>query len=191
MTPKISRNLHLVIPVEQNGVTLHVHSTPLSSEIMDDFFLPIAKAFAAINGEGLGVLAGPKVAARILKAVSERLGIWDSDNPDEHKTVKSGVVAEIHRLTNVFVPGPTGWQMQPLDDAVRTGAIDKDDAADVENIITFFTVMWLMHKKDVREQTMTSAAELWGGQLTSLNCTGFRASLPTSTTTDGSGANPA
>lgn len=190
MTPKINRRLHLVIPVEQEGRTLYVHSTPLGAEVFDSFFLPLAKTFAAINGEGLGVLAGPRVAAHVLKAVSTRLGIWESDDPAD-ATVKIGVMAEIRRLTNVFVPGLTGWQMLPLDTVVSNKTIDAEDASEVENIITFFTVIWLMHKKGVREQVMTGAAELWGGQLTSSSCTAFRDSLPTSTPGENTGATTA
>jgi hypothetical protein len=190
MTPKVNRKLHLVIPVERGDVTVYVHSTPVGREQFDTFYLPIAKTFAAINGEGLGVLAGPRVAAKLLKSVSERLGIWESDEPQAF-TVKTGLVAEIRRLTNILAPSDNGWVLTPLDDAVKANLLDEEDAAEVENIITFFTVNWLMHSKSVRESVMTSAAELWGGQLTSSSCTEYRASLQTSTTAGSSGENKA
>lgn len=186
----INRKLHLVIPLKQESRTVYVHSTPLDRSVMDSFFLPIAKTFAAINAEGLGILAGPKVASRLLKAVSESLKIWDSDNPED-MTVKSGVLAEIRRLTNVFVPGPEGWQMLPLEDAVKTRIIDADDAEGVENIIVFFTVNWLMHSKEARVGVMESAAELWDAQLVSSTCTEYRDSLRTSTPAESSGESKA
>lgn len=190
MTPKINRKLHLVVPVEQGDLTLHVHSTPVDGEIFDDFFLPISKTFSAIYQEGLGVVGGPRVAAKMLKAVAETLGIWDSEDP-EAKTVKRGFMAECHRLTNVFVPGDKGWQMLPFDDAVRTGVIDKDDASEVENAVVFFMLVWLMHRRTERQSVLEGAASLWGARVTSSNCTEYRDSLPTSTPAASSGGKTA
>jgi hypothetical protein len=186
VTPKLNRKLHLVIPVEQGDLTLHVHSTPVSGEIFDTFFLYIAKTFAKINAEGLGILAGPKVAAKILKALAEADGVWESEDPNV-PTVRDGLMAEIKRLTNVLVPGKNGWEMQPLETAVKAGLLDQEDATEVENIITFFTVNWLMHKRELRARVIESAAGLWGGQLTSSSCTEYRDSLPTSTPDGSSG----
>lgn len=186
MTVKINRKLHLVVPIEQGPRTVYIHSTPIDAEVMDVFFLPISKTFAAIYGEGLGIVSGPKVAAHILKAVSQRLEMWESDDPTA-VTVKSGVLGEIRRLTNVMAPGADGWQMLTLDDAQRQGVIDAEDAAEVENIITFFTVIWLMQKRSLREQVMEGAAGLWEGQLTPSNATEYRNSLATSTPAGSSG----
>ena len=67
---KINRKLHLVIPIEQGNKTLYAHSTPVEAETFDNFFLPIAKTFSAIYSEGLGVIAGPRIAAKLLRRVS-------------------------------------------------------------------------------------------------------------------------
>lgn len=173
MTPKVNRKLHLVLPIAQEGRTLYVHSTPIASETFDAFFLPIAKTFSAIYTEGLGVIAGPRVAAKLLRRVSESLNQWDE--------VNTGLLAEIKRLTNVFSPSDTGWKMIPLDDAARTNVIDKDDVAEVENAIVFFTLAWHMHNKRDREPVVKDAAVLWGARTEYLNCTDFRDSLPIST----------
>lgn len=190
MTPKINRALHLVIPVEQADKTLYVHSTPIGREVFDTFYRVIAKTFARIYDDGLGIKAGPKVAAKTLKDVADELGTWDSDSPDA-VTVKGGLMNEIKRLTNVFVPGDKGWQMLPLEDAVRTGVIDEDDADDIENMLVFFSVISRMHKKGVREIILEGALMMWGGHVESLTCTGFRDSLPTSTAAASTGATPA
>ena len=173
MTAKISRRLHLVIPITQEGKTLYAHSTPIGAETFDMFFLPIAKTFSAIYTEGLGVIAGPRVAAKLLRRVAESLNQWDE--------VNTGLVAEIKRLTNVFAPSDTGWKMYPLDDAIRTNIIDKEDGAEVENAIVFFTLAWHMHNRNDREPVIRDAAILWGARTESLNCTDFRDSLQIST----------
>lgn len=182
MTLKVNRQLHLVIPITQGEKTLFVHSTPVSSEQFDTFFLVIAKTFSAIYAEGLGAVAGPRVAAKLLRRVAESLGEWED--------VKVGLVDEIRRMTNVFAPTDKGWQMIPLDDAVTSKLIDKEDASEVENAIVFFTVTWLMHKRTDREEVVTAAASLWGARIDSLSCTAFLDSLRTSTTAVTS-ANPA
>jgi len=179
MTVKINRKLHLVIPIEQGERTLYAHSTPVETETFDTFFLPIAKTFSAIYTEGLGVIAGPRIAAKMLKQVSESINQWDE--------VKTGFLAEIRRLTNVFAPTDTGWSMIPLDEAINKKVIDKDDASEVENAIVFFTLSWLMHKKTDREKILHDAAALWGARVEYLSCTEFRDSLPILTAKDSSG----
>jgi len=170
MTLKINRKLHLVIPVEQGDKTLYVHSTPVGTETFDMFYLPIAKTFSAIYTEGLGMVAGPRIAAKLLRTVSESLNRWEE--------VQKGLVAEINRLTNVFSPTDTGWKMIPLDDAIRTNVIDAEDTAEVENAIVFFTLVSLMHNKTEREIVIQGAVKLWGARAELLNCTAFRDSLP-------------
>lgn len=179
MTPTLNRKLNLVIEVEQGDKTLFVHSTPIAREVFDTFFLVIAKTFAEIYEQGLGIKAGPKVAAKLLQKVATELGNWDSTDANA-VTVKNGLVAEIKRLTNVFVPADKGWTLLPLEDAVRDGVIDVEDADDIENMLVFFTVISLMHKKGVREVILGGALTMWGGRLESSSCTEYRDSLPTS-----------
>ncbi len=179
MTVRINRKLHLVIPIEQGDKTLYAHATPVETEVFDTYFLPIAKTFSSIYTEGLGAVAGPRVAAKMLKQVSEALGQWDD--------VKQGFMAEIRRLCNVFAPTDSGWSMIPLEEAISKKIIDKGDASEVENAIVFFTLTWLMHKKTDRERIISDAAGLWGARIESLNCTEFRDSLQMLIAKDNSG----
>ena len=55
---KINRALNLVIPIDSEKGQLFVHSTPISREIFEQYFLVISKTFAAIFSEGLGAIAG-------------------------------------------------------------------------------------------------------------------------------------
>lgn len=183
MTAKISRTLHLVIPIEQGDKTLFAHSTPIATETFDAYFLPIAKTFAAIYTEGLGVISGPRVAAKILKTVAESLGQWDE--------VKQGLMAEIRRLTSVFAPTDKGWDMIPLEEAINKQIIDTDDASEVDNAIVFFTLVWHMHKRTDRAEVISGMASLWGARSESLNSTEFLASLQTSTAAAATGKSAA
>jgi len=180
---KINKKLNLVIPVEtDNGGTLYVHSTPISREVFDTYFLVLSKTFAAIHGEGLGMIAGPRVAALILKKISTDMGIWEGETG-----VQRGLVNEMHRLTNVLVLGERGWETVPYDEAITKELITQDDAAEVDNAVTFFIVSSAMHKRVMVEAMVAGAARLWGGQTSSLNCTEYASSLPTSIVTGNSG----
>lgn len=190
MTPKIDRQLNLVIPIERgDGVRLYAHSTPIDLRIFDAHFAVIAKTFSEIYGEGLGLLAGPRVAAKILRRIAEGLNLWDT--PAGQPSIRRDLFEEIRRLTNVFAPGEKGWEMLPLDSAAKSGVLDEEDVSEVENFAVFFTVIWRMHKKSDRKVIMEAAALRWGGELTSSNCTAYRDSLPTSTPAANTGASPA
>lgn len=177
MTAKLNRRLHLVIPIEQEGRTVYAHSAPITAEQFAGSYLLMAKAFARIYKEDLGVLAGPRVAAMLLREVAVSLG---RDDEGER------LLQDVRRLTNVIGPTDQGWVPLPLDDALKSGAIDKEDAGEVENAAAFFTLAWHMHKRSEREEVLASAAEIWSAQLTSSDCTAYLASLPTSTTGDAS-----
>lgn len=179
---KIDRKLNIVIPVERGDGVAYVHATPISREVFERYFLVISKAFAAIYNEGLGIMAGPAVAGLILKKVADDMGVWDGPGG-----VQMGLVAEIRRLSNVICPGPNGWAMVPMQEAVDRNYFDADDVAEVENALAYFTVASSMHKKASLKAFLDGASELWGGQITSSSCTDFLNSLPTSTETASTG----
>lgn len=179
---EINNKLNFVVPVETSIGTIYVHSMPISTETFDRYFMVIAKTFSAIHALGLGHISGPRVSAKLLKNVAEEMGTWEGTGG-----VQAGLMGEIYRLTNVVMPGEKGWQTMPYEDAIKAKMLDAEDASEVENAITFFTVAWSMHRKTVRAIYVQGAAELWGGQTTSLNCTEFAASLTTSTAPVNSG----
>lgn len=177
MTAKLNRRLYLVIPIEQEGKTVYAHCSPVSTEQFANSYLLMAKAFAKLYKEDLGVLAGPRVAAMLLKEVAASLG-------KEEEGVR--LLQDLRRLINVIGPTENGWVPLPFEDALKSGAIDREDAEEVENASAFFTLAWRMHKRSEREEVLTGAAAIWSAQLTSLACTEYLASLPTSTTAAGS-----
>ena len=182
----IDRQLHLVLPVDQpDGGQIFIHATPVSQETFDAYYLVLAKTFAEIHAQGLGVIAGPRVAAKLLADVAREAGTWDGPTG-----VERGLLAEIRRLINVYAPGENGWTLSPFEDARAAGVIDPQDASEGENAVVFFTLSWLMHRRTEREGILQSAVLLWGGQITSSTCTEFRDSLPTLTTDASTGASP-
>lgn len=179
---KIDKSLNFVIPVDREDGTIYVHAQPVRREVFEQYFLAISKTFAAIYGEGLGPIAGPRVAAMMLKEVSVNAGLWDGPSG-----VENGLMNEIRRLSNVLVPGKNGWEMRPLQEALDSGLIDEDDASEVMNALVFFTVVSCMHKRTAREPILDGAGRMWGAEISSLSISDYAASLPTSTETVNSG----
>lgn len=182
---KIDKNLRLVIPVDVDSAVYHIHAEAISRETFERYFLVLSKTFAAIYNEGLGVTAGPRVAALMLKKVAEETGTWDGP-----AGVSNGLMAEIRRLCNVAVPGPNGgWETVPFQEAIDRDIFEPEDVSEVENGIVFFIVASATHRRDERKDILEGAAKLWGGHITSSSYTDFLASLKTSTPVDNSGAN--
>lgn len=179
---KIDRHLHLVVPVEcDNGTKKYVHSAPIGESVFDSYFKVLAKTFAEICG--LGMLAGPRVAHKLLQQTAIDLGVWDDvRRPGVAPVigVKNGLIAEIHRLTNVLAPTEKGWETLPYHDAVKNGVLDAADAMEVEAAISFFTVGSTLYSK-AELKMLTLSLDNWSARTESLNCTEFRNSLRTST----------
>lgn len=170
---KINPALNLVVPVYQDdGTTVYVHSTPLSTEVFESYFLVISKTFAALHMEGLGPTAGPRVAALMMKRIAVESGVWEGP-----AGIETGLMAEVRRLTNVVTP----HGLVPMQEAVEQKMFSPQDLSEVENAIAFFIVSSAMHRRNVLEAILDGVAELWGGHTTSLNCTAYAASLPKST----------
>lgn len=168
---RIDRKLNLVLPLERADGTIYVHATPISREVFEASFLLVSKTFAEIYTQGLNSTVGPRVAAMLLAKIAADMGAPEA---------AAGLMNEIRRLANVIAPGPQGWTTLPLQSALTEGLIGDDDAAEVENAIVFFTVASAIHRKAVLKPILQGAAELWGGQIESLNCTEYANGLSTS-----------
>jgi len=189
---RIDRKLHLVIPiVREGGAQCYVHSTPISAQVFDTYYLTIAKTHSAIFAEGLGLLSGPRVADKLLREAAIAAGRWEDSRNDSgtllQAGVKNGLVAEMQRMTVVFAPGASGWDTVPFDQAVKRAVIDEDEASEVMAAITFFTVFSCMMRKSELTDAL-GGMKLWGARVESLNSTEFRNSLPTLTPGATSGA---
>lgn len=182
---RIDRRLNLVVPLDQgDGTTIYVHSMPLGQPAFQSNYLLMAKAFESIYREGIQSIAGPKVAALILRTTAESMrDPGDTDEPAAYVSL----MAEIRRLSNVAVPRETGWQVIAYEEALRQKALDPDEAAEAEGLIVFFMLASAIHKRSELPAILAWLARIWTLQVTSSNITEFAASLPTSTPAANSG----
>lgn len=180
---KLNEKLHLVVPLydDNEAIYAYVHSAPISREVFEANFFLLSKTFTAIFAEGLGEIAGPRVASLVMRKISKQ-------HNDEAGA--AALMNEIHRLTNVLVRSPSGWAMTPFQECVDKGTIDADDLAEVINAIVFFIAVSAMTARQQRRDMLAGAARLWGAQIVSSDCTAFAASLKTSTETANTGAIP-
>ena len=179
---RISKQLNLVIPVDyEKGGKIYVHSTPISRDIFEQYFLAISKTFSALYAHGLTAIAGPRISYLMLKKTAEELGVWEGQTG-----VKIGLLNEIFRLTNVSMPDEKGWKSLPLHTVIAKNLIDEDTIAEIEGQLVFFTCISTMHKKE-EVPVFLEPIGLWGSETTSLNSTEFTTSLQTSTATENSG----
>lgn len=174
---KIDRKLNLVVPIENDGEILYVHSAPISHAVFERYFKVIARTFSELYGGGYGIMSGPRIAAMLLKSVSSEMGVWDGVTG-----VENGLMSEIRRITNVICLDQNGgWVTIPFHDAAVLHKISDDDIAEVENAIVFFTLASAMHKKADLPEILGGASKLWGGLATPSSIMEFITGLPTPT----------
>jgi hypothetical protein len=177
----LNRKLNLVIPVEREGGPFYVHSTPISREVFERYFMTIAKAYGRIMVEGLAQTS-PRIAMLMLRKTAQDDGVWSGAGG-----VELGLVAEIRRLTNVLLPSTAGWETLPWYDAVREKRFDEEEIAEVENLLAFFTLSAAMRRRKDHEEMMQAMAEAFNLQITSSTSTEYASSLPISTETGNTG----
>ncbi|EEQ2999979.1 hypothetical protein MZB74_12115 [Escherichia coli] len=169
---KIAKNLNLIIPVRTEKGNGWIHATPISKEVFKEHFFILGKTFSAIFSEGLGVVAGPRVAFLMLEKISCDSGIWEGD-----KGVRNTLVNEIIRLANLVYPVEgKGYDTIPLDMALEREIIDLDEVA---GELVFFTCVSSINSPEQAKGTMDVVNGIWSTQCSSLNLTEWIASLPT------------
>ncbi len=178
---KISRNLNLIIPVRTEKGNGWIHATPISKEVFKEHFFILSKTFSAIFSEGLGVVAGPRIAFLMLERISRDSNAWEGD-----KGVRNTLVNEVIRLANLVYPVEgKGYDTIPLDMALEREIIDLDEVA---GELIFFTCVSSINSPEQAKGTMDVVNGIWGTQCSSLNLTEWIASLPTLKSAASSGA---
>ena len=178
---KISRNLNLIIPVRTEKGNGWVHATPISKEVFKEHFFILSKTFSAIFSEGLGVVAGPRIAFLMLERISRDSNIWEGD-----KGVRTTLVNEVIRLANLVYPVEgKGYDTIPLDMALEREIIDLDEVA---GELIFFTCVSSINSPEQAKGTMDVVNGVWSTQCSLLNLTEWIASLPTLKSAASSGA---
>lgn len=178
---KISRNLNLIIPVRTEKGNGWLHATPISKEVFKEHFFILSKTFSAIFSEGLGVVAGPRIAFLMLERISRDSNAWEGD-----KGVRNTLVNEVIRLANLVYPVEgKGYDTIPLDMALEREIIDLDEVA---GELIFFTCVSSINSPEQAKGTMDVVNGIWSTQCSSLNLTEWIASLLTLKSAASSGA---
>ncbi|EFC9845722.1 TPA: hypothetical protein JWK76_003889 [Escherichia coli] len=178
---KISRNLNLIIPVRTEKGNGWIHATPISKEVFKEHFFILSKTFSAIFSEGLGVVAGPRIAFLMLERISRDSNAWEGD-----KGVRNTLVNEVIRLANLVYPVEgKGYDTIPLDMALEREIIDLDEVA---GELIFFTCVSSINSPEQAKGTMDVVNGIWSTQCSSLNLTEWIASLLTLKSAASSGA---
>jgi hypothetical protein len=170
---KLDKNLNLVVPIETEAGTVHVHSMPIRRETFEQFFLVLSKTLNSIYTEGLQNVIGPRIAALMLREQARNIGISDEKLAE--------LFDEIRRLSNAYVRTADGWQQVGLANCVLRGYLTEDEMREAEGFIVFFTCIWHIHRKHEVLSFLQPMKDLWDVQTTSLNATAYRDSLPTLT----------
>lgn len=202
---KINRKLNLVIPilgepiveknddgtdkkdalgnvVEKDNVVGYVHAEPITSETFDAHYLVIAKTFGAIYGEGLGYSVGPRIAGKLLRTISQNMGVWDGPTG-----VEATLLRDVFQRANYV---KANGEVVPFASAIAEKLLDEADLSEVTNSLAFFTLASSMHLPADLPAVLAGAARFWGGRTTSSNSTEFAASLKTSIGAANIGATP-
>ncbi|HFJ0016140.1 hypothetical protein CUA56_19895 [Shigella boydii] len=178
---KIARNLNLIIPVRTEKGNGWIHATPISKEVFKEHFFILSKTFSAIFSEGLGVVAGPRIAFLMLERISRDSNIWEGD-----KGVRNTLVNEVICLANLVYPVEgKGYDTIPLDMALEREIIDLDEVA---GELIFFTCVSSINSPEQAKGTMDVVNGVWSTQCSLLNLTEWIASLPTLKSAASSGA---
>ena len=179
---KIDQRLNLIVPVEVGGVTVYAHSAPVSAETFDQYWLLLGKTYSALYSNGLGPLAGPRLAAKMMRDVS--VGLESGPGYTGQGLGAAAVMNEVRRLTNVITPDG----VISLQEAEAKKLIDPEDKDVLENAIVFFIVVSAMQLPGDLKETLETVCGLWSARLSSLNCTAFADSLKKSIEGENTGA---
>jgi len=177
---RIDQKLNFVFPIDtpNNGVA-YVYSMPISRSVFETYYSVLGKVFTkCFDSQDAKhiALTAPQVAYPALKAAAIADGNWDSAGG-----VHSGLVNEIIRLTTIMFVGAAGWETIPMEQATKRGIIDEDIEAEVLSVLCFFTSITKVAPKSLASTFLEMAGSLRNWQFTSLGCTVFMNSLPTST----------
>lgn len=171
---EVNKDLNLVVPIDRGDVTVYAYSVPISRQVFESYHSVLAKAFSELTEGGISVVASLATARLALRDAAIAKGAWEGKGG-----VQDGLMREIRRLTQVYVPTDDGWDTMLLDDAAKRSLMDEDEILEVENAIVFFTLISRMFKKSMRQIVVNGMASMAGLPTTSLPFMEWHASLQT------------
>jgi len=162
----INRRLNFVIPLERGG---YVHAEPVDRSVYEEFFMLFGQVYSSVYAQGLGTLAGPKVAGLMLK----RLAKISAINIDPLRRDM------LHKCRAYLPDDKEGYKEYMIENAVKEGVMDDEDMAQVEGFLAFFTALSFLASVKERTALLAQTNGLHGTVSTSLNSTEYTTSLVT------------
>lgn len=188
---KINSDLKLVFPIrftEDGEPTVWAYHTSISRDVFEANYRIIASAhaelFTPIFSAGDNVSRGMEAeSARHIAslALKDAASVLAAKRGLEDKNPAGALLAEIKRLTTVLCPGPSGYEILPVEIAEQKGVIDADDWREAEASIAFFTCGRWMLSRARQDLLRAVLALVMQGSTTSLAPLEFASSLSRST----------
>lgn len=173
----INDKLNLVLPIrfdEAGNATLYAYHTPISREVFELNWRMIGATYATIWDD-------PKYARSTAAVRIATLALKEAGRTDDGLDLAGALLADIKRLTMVVAPTTTGFKPQMIDVAIGRNLITKDDYAEVESALVFFTCVYSMTAPSRQANLATALAPALRGSMSSLKASEFADSLPRST----------
>lgn len=178
----ITDDLKLVLSLrgDDGGAAVHAYHTPISRAVFEANYRILASTRAAMIAKGLAYMmdVGPRIAGLALVDEGKRDAAEQGEKGDGGA---GALLGEIARLTTILAPGPSGWEMLPVETAIAQEVIDAEEWDEVASSIVFFTCVYAMARKSERSRVASVTASTLGAAITSSPATEYAASLQTST----------
>lgn len=186
---KINDALNLVLPVRDgpSGTEIMAFHAPISREVFEANYRLLAYTKANLAAEGIyyQMDSGPRIAAMVLrdKAKHDAEGLGDLDDGGKPSVrAADALFQELKRLTTILGPAENGWQTLPVDAAIQSGLIDRDEWDETLSAIVFFTCHYALARSAERQGIGQATASVLKASVTSSPLSEYVASLPKSTT---------
>lgn len=181
---RIDSALRLVFPVrftQEAQPLVWAYHTTFPREVFETYWQVIAASQRELFKEGLpyALANGPVVASLALRDAARAHANANGYAVDGEPAAP--ILAELARLTLILGPGQNGLRPLPVDIAIGSNVIDRDEWREAESALVFFTCGLWMGRNRFRMDRAESAASAIRGSITSLSLTDYAASLATST----------
>lgn len=181
---KLNDALNVVIPVrsDESGARVHAYHIPISREVFEANYRHLAATKAHLAGKGIyyQMDSGPRIAAMVLRDEVRRDAETAGDLDDSGKPSDKAAVAlfaEIKRLTTILAPTANGWESIPVDRAIQTDAIDREEWDEALSALVFFTCHYALGRKVDRPRIAEATASLLRASITSSPLSEYASSL--------------
>lgn len=178
---KITDDLKIVLPIrsDEKGPLIYAYSIPLSKEVFEANYRVLAATKSELASKGIHYQmdAGPRIASLVLSDEAKKDAIDFDEDGSPKDTIANALLAEIRRLTTVLTPSDSGWDMVPVDTAIKSGFIEREEWDEVESALVFFMCHYSMARRTERVAMADALASLLKGSITSLALSAFVNSL--------------